>query len=164
VYIEFDSFDKYKIIPPRAKIFYDRVQDFLGNYQIYFFIKKFIYYLKDNISSKKNNKVKNVSAKKVDNDYNKKWLYLKGSIHQINKYIKLVNKNIKYQIIIISKSEKNKMILKKFLDEENIKFIFLDDVAKSMNIELKGFICDTHWNDDTHKNIAKLIKNIGFIK
>ena len=32
-----------------------------------------------------------------------------------------------------------------------------------MNIELKSFECDGHWNDDTHKNIAKIIKDISFI-
>jgi len=171
VYVEFYNLDEYKIIPPRKKTMYDSIVDFLGNYQMYFFIKKLLYYLRDklyylrdNILSKKNNTIKKTINKKVEIDFSKNWLYLKGAIHQINKYIKSTNTNIKYKIIITSKNEKNKMILKKFLESENIEFIFLNDIAKSMNIELKSFECDPHWNDETHRNIAKIIKEIKLIK
>ena len=163
VYVEFDSLDEYKIIPPRIKTMYDSIGDLLGDYQIYFFIKKSLYYLRDNILSKKDNTIKKTINKKVEIDFSKNWLYLKGAIHQINKYIKSTNINIKYKIIITSENEKNKMILKKFLDTENIEFIFLNDTAKSMNIELKSFECDGHWNDDTHRNIAKIIKEVKLI-
>ena len=65
--------------------------------------------------------------------------------------------NIEYKVIISSKNE-NKIKLQKFLNTKNIEFINLNDVAKGMNIKLKTFECDSHWNDETHRNIAKLIK------
>ena len=161
VYVEFDSLDKYKIIPPREKTLFDSVGDLLGNYQIYFFIKKSLYYLKDNVLNKKDNSLKKSIRK--EKDFTKNWLYLKGAIHQINEYIKKSDKNIKYKIIITSKNRENKLILKKFLDSENIKFMFLNDTVKKMGIELKSFKCDGHWNDYTHKSIARLIKDTNFI-
>ena len=163
VYVEFDTLDEYVIIPPRAKTLYDSIVDLVGDYQIYFFIKKSLYYLRNNFISKKDNTIKNPIVKKVEKDFTKNWLYLKGAIHQINNHIKSTDTSIKYKIIITSKNKKNKRILKKFLDTENIEFIFLNDIAKSMNIELKSFECDGHWNDDTHRNIAKIIKDIFFI-
>lgn len=164
VYVEFDSLDEYKIIPPRAKTLYDSIGDLLGDYQIYFFIKKSLYYLRDKIFTKKDNSIKKPIIKEKQKDFTKNWLYLQGAIHQINKHIKLTNENIKYQLIITSKNEENKMILKRFLDAENIKFIFLNNAAKKMDIELKSFECDEHWNDETHKNIAKIIKSTHFIE
>jgi len=164
VYVEFHSLNNYRIIPPRAKNFYDIVMDLLGNYQIYFFIKKSLYYLKNNILSKNNKFVKKSIDEKIKNNLNKNWLYLKGAIYQINKYIKSIDRNIKYKIIIISENEKNKAILKNFLIKENIEFMFLNDIAKSMNIKLKSFKCDAHWNDETHQNIAKIIRNTNFLK
>ena len=158
VQVVFDTLDEYKIILPRVKTLYDSIGDLLGDYQIYFFIKKSLYYLRDNILSKKDQK-----DQKDQKDLSKNWLYLKGAIYQINKHIKSTDIGVKYKIIIISDNEKNKLILKKFLDEENIEFIFLNDIAKSMNIELKSFECDGHWNDETHKNIAKIIEKVDFI-
>ena len=163
VYVEFDTLDEYRIIPPRAKTLYDSIGDLLGNNQIYFFIKKSLYYLRDNVLTKKDNSIKKPIRKKEQKDFTKNWLYLKGAIHQINEHIKSTNENIKYQIIINSDNEKNKMILKRFLDTENIDFICLNNTAKSMNIELKSFKCDGHWNDETHINIAKIIKTTAFI-
>ena len=58
VYVEFDTLDKYKIISPRAKTLYDSVRDFLGDYQIYFFIKKSLYYLRNTMLSQKDNSIK----------------------------------------------------------------------------------------------------------
>ena len=49
VYVEFEDFDKYKVIPPRDKNLYDSIGDFLGDYQLYFFIKKSLYFLRNNI-------------------------------------------------------------------------------------------------------------------
>jgi hypothetical protein len=162
VYVEFDSLDEYRIIPPRAKNLYDTVGDLLGNYQIYFVIRESISYFKRNIIDKKNN-ISKPSIEIAEKNFSKNWLYLKGAIYQINKHIKSTDINIKYKIIITSKNEKNKIILKTFLDTEDIEFIFLNDTAKNMDIELKSFECDGHWNDDTHKNIAKIIKDISFI-
>ena len=163
VYVEFDAIDEYQIIPPRDKKFLDVIGDFLGDYQIYTFIKTSLYHLKNNVFYQKGNSIN----KTIDNpqlkDLSKNWLYIKGAIHQVNKLIKSTSEKIEYKIIITSNNEQNKDILKEFLETENIDFIFLNDLVESMGIELKSFECDGHWNDETHRNIAKVIKESAFI-
>ena len=163
VYIEFDSLDEYRVISPRAKTLYDSTGDLLSKYQIYIFIKKLLYSIKDNVLAIKNNSTKQPIIKQVDNNLDKNWLYLKGGIYQTNKHIKSINENIKYKIIVNSDNESNKIVLKRFLDAEGIEYMYLDNVAKDMNIELKSFECDHHWTDEAHKNIARIIKETSFI-
>jgi len=163
VFVEFDNLDKYTIIPPRERTLYDTVSDKLSYYQIYPFIKRTIYSLKNALLDKKVEPIEKHDILTKEIDLSKNWLYLKGAIYQIDKLIKSVNSEIKYKVIIRSKSKKNKAIIKKFLNKQNIKFIFLDEVAESMNIKLEGFSCDNHWNDKAHQDVAKIIKNTGFI-
>lgn len=164
VYVEFEDLNHYKIIPPRSKTMYDTVGDLLGNYQMYFFIKRALYYIKDNIISKKKTIKEQDNISNKDMDMTKNWLYLKGAIHQIKEIIKKNNANTEYKVIITSDSIKNQLIMKKFLDNEHIEYIFLKDLAKKMNLDLESFKCDKHWNDLTHQNIAKIIKSIELIK
>ncbi len=164
VYVEFTDLEHYKIIPPRAKTIYDTVSDKLSYYQIYPFIKKAIYSLKNSISNKKEKTTKLDDNSTQDIDLSKNWLYLKGAIYQIDKYIKSVNNDIEYKVIIRSENPKDRAIIKEFLDKHHIEFIFLNEVAKDMNIKLEGFSCDNHWNDQAHQDVAKIIKEIGLIE
>jgi hypothetical protein len=172
VYVEFETLDKYKVIPPRKKTLYDTVSDALSYYQVYPFIKQSIYSLKTLLSTtSKEMPNEKKSNQKTDEeiDLSKNWLYLKGAIYQTDKLIASLDNNIEYKIIVRSKGKKaqnqeNKKIIEKFLNEHHINFIFLNDVAKSMNIELKGFKCDSHWNDKAHQDVAKIIKETEFIK
>ncbi len=162
-YVEFDTIDEYRIIRPRDKRSLDSIGDFLGDYQIYIFIKKLLHYLKDNVFYQKDSSLKTTIINSELKDLSKNWMYIKGAIHQVNKLIKLTNENIEYKIIITSNDKQNKHILKKFLDAENIESMFLNDIFESMSMELKSFECDGHWDDDTHRNIAKVIKKSAFI-
>jgi hypothetical protein len=165
VFVEFETLDKYKVIPPREKTIYDTISDKLSYYQIYPFIKKTIYSLKKFLSSKKETTTEVTKDKTNEEvDLSKNWLYLKGAIYQIDKLIHSVDKNIQYKIVVRSKKQKNREIIKKFLNKHNIKFIFLNQTAKKMNIELKGFSCDNHWNDQAHKDVAYIIKEKAFIE
>jgi len=163
VFMNFKDLNHYQIIPPRNETFYDYVGDILDNYQLYTFIKKLLYYIKDNIISKNNQSSIKVIPKKNKELFNN-WLFLEGAIHQTNKYIKILNGNIKYKVIVNSKNNKNKIKIKNFLENEGIEFIFLDDMLEINNIRYTIFKCDGHWDDELHKNIAKMIKNSGFIK
>jgi len=167
VYVEFETLDKYKIIPPREKTFYDTVSDKLSYYQIYPFIKQSIYSLKTFLSNKSEKKSNKKTEEEVD--LSKNWLYLTGAIYQTNKLLHSLDREIEYKIIVRSKGNKaqnpkNKKRIETFLNKYHIKFIFLNDVAKSMNIELKSFACDSHWNDKAHQDVAKIIKKTEFIK
>ncbi len=164
VYVEFNDLEHYKVIPPRAKTIYDTVSDKLSYYQIYPFIKKAIYSLKNSISNKKEKTTKLEDNSTQDIDLSKNWLYLKGAIYQIDKYIKSINDDIEYKVIIRSQNPKNRAIIKEFLNKHHIEFIFLNEVAKNMNIKLEGFSCDNHWNDQAHQDVAKIIKEIRLIE
>lgn len=156
VYVEFDSLYNYKIIPPRQANLYDKIGDFMGNFQLYTYIKKSLYYIKDKLKSEKvNNENNKVKIKKVD--LTKNWLYLKGAIYQINKLSK--ENNIKFNVIVVSENNKNIDIIKKFFAKYSINHTILN---YEINFKLKGFSCDAHWNDQTHKNIAKYLKSINF--
>ena len=164
VFVEFDDLEHYTVIPPRAKTLYDTISDGLSYYQIYPFIKKSIYSLKNRLSNKKEAVTVEDNKPNKEIDLSKNWLYLKGAIYQIDKYIKSINSDIKYKVIIRSESPKNRAIIKEFLNEHHIEFIFLNEMAKNMNIKLEGFSCDNHWNDKAHQDVAKIIKEIGLIK
>ena len=178
VRMRFDSLNKLTVIPPREPTLYDIFGDLIGDYQIYFFIRSSIYHFRDNILSKPTKGVltrkeqrildRNITLEKVlsieeQKVLNQNWLNLKGAIFQTNKYIKSNSSDIKYKLIVTSENQKNKMILKRFLDEQNIEFLFLIEAANSMNLQIKYFECDNHWTDETHINIAKIVKKTRFI-
>lgn len=156
VFVEFSSLDNYKILYPRAKNIYDKIGDFLGNFQLYPYIKKALYFIKDTLISKKS-----VTNKDKEDNINlsKNWLYLKGAIYQINNLAKKYN--IIYNIIIVSENNKNIQIMKDFLNKNSIEYLIFDE---NINFELNGFTCDSHWNDQTHINIAKFLRKINFYK
>jgi hypothetical protein len=157
VFVEFKSLNEYKIIPPREKNFFDPINDWLGNMQIYFYIKKALYTLKNYLKPPK--KGKKTLHKK---DMSKNWLYLKGSIYQIAKLSK--DNGARLKLIIRSKEMENRKKISEFLDKEGIEYIFLDQLMKRANLHIEHFKCDKHWNDTTHINIAKAIKRVGLIK
>jgi len=160
VYVEFNnSIDNFKIIPPREQTMYDKVADILGEYQIYVYIKKLMYYAKSKITGEKT--IQTSVDENQKQDLTKNWLYLDGALHQINNMLK--EKNIEYKVIVISEVQKYKDNIKKFLQKENIEFIFLNDKAKEMKIKLQTFKCDGHWNDEAHQNVAKIIKTSKLI-
>ena len=161
VYLEFNNnIDNFKIIPPREQTMYDKIADILGEYQMYVYIKKLMYYLKSKVTG--DVPIKTSVDENSNLDLTKNWLYLNGALHQINKTLK--EKNIKYKIIIITESKKYKKKVEEFLTEKKIDFIFLNDEVKKRNIELKTFKCDGHWDDETHRNIARVIKNLGLVE
>lgn len=159
--IEFKSLNDYKIIKPRKKRIYDTISDFLGNYQIYTFAKKSIRFLLD-LVHKKDTKMANNDNNESNEDYSKEWLNYKGSLHLINLYTKKIN--AKYRVVVSCKNDKNKKIIKEFLNKEGIKFIFLDEAAKKMDIKITIYKCDNHWDNLGHKNIAKIIKHFKLIE
>ncbi len=160
VYVEFDNLDDYTIIPPRKETLFDKISDRLNYYQSYLFVKRTLYFLQNKLTSKK----EDTPQTKEEVDLSKNWLYLKGAIYQTAKLVKSIDSKIQYKLILRSKSEKNKAIMKKFLHEQNIDFFFLNETAKELNLKLDSFTCDSHWTSKAHQNIAKIIKEIEFIQ
>lgn len=154
VHLDFNSLTEYNVTPPRPINIKDKIGDFLGNYQIYFFIKKLVYSLQRKITTPKENK-------KIDIDLSKNWLYLQASIYQT--YLLAKKNNIKFLLIINAKDKKKKEKLKIFLKRKNIPFISIQEEAEKRGIKLKTFSCDAHWVKETHVDIAKIIFDYGFI-
>ena len=159
VFVEFDSLDKYKIISPRDATIYDKISDVMGNFELYTYIKKSLYYLRNKIEG-----LNQISTKKQISyrqeqklDLTMNWMYLKGAIYQINT---IANEhNITYTPIIISTNPENINIMKDFFQQYNIRYLVLQN---EIDFILETFPCDGHWLDKTHINIAKYLKNIGF--
>lgn len=157
VYIDFQSLNQYKVIPPRKSTIKDKVGDFLGDYQIYFFIKKLIYSLQKRIAPPRVETTKEVTPKLTKN-----WLYLKASIYQA--YTLSKKNSIKFLLVIDSDNIKQREILKAFLQKEKIPFIMLQEEAEKKGITLKSFSCDAHWTKETHQDVSKIILDSGFIQ
>ena len=155
VFLDFKSLTDYKVIPPRTITLKDKVGDFLGDYQIYFFIKKLIYSLQEKATTP-------IKKEKIETDLSRNWLYLQASIYQT--YLLAKQNNIKFLLIINAKDEKKKEKLKAFLKKENIPFMSIQEEAEKKGIELKTFSCDGHWVKETHDDISRIIFESGFVE
>jgi len=157
VYVTFNSLTDYHVIPPRAITFKDKVSDFLGEYQLYFFIKKLIYSIQEKLAKKTSKNIKNEHKEK---DLSENWRNLEGAIFQTYQLAK--QHHVKFLLAINSRDEKKKEQLKTFLKTHNIPSLSLQDQAKEMDIKLKRYKCDAHWTDATHGEIAHIIIESGF--
>jgi len=157
VYVAFKSLKEYQVIPPRAITLKDKVSDFLGNYQLYFFIKKVIYSVQKKLVNHTFNKEK-TREKPVDLSEN--WRNLEGAIFQTYQLAK--QHNIKFLLAINSQDEQKKEQLQSFLKSHEIPSLSIQDKAKEMNITLETYECDAHWTDKTHQKVADIIMQSGF--
>jgi len=158
VYLDVKSLKNYKVIPPRAITLRDKVGDFLGDYQIYFFIKKLIYSLQEKTATPL---TKKAITEKAIPKFTKDWLTLQASIYQTSLLAK--ENNINFLLIISTEDKKKKERLKTFLQKENIPFISIQEEAEKRGITLQTFSCDGHWTKEAHHDISKIIFESGFI-
>ena len=86
---------------------------------------------------------------------------MKGSVYQINKISK--KNNFQYDVVFLSESEDKGNInftqkFKEFLDTQNINNIniltFLNELKTKQKL---NFECDSHWNDNVHRNVARYL-------
>ena len=166
VHLKFENLDNYVVIKPKKYDTKEKFREFLGNFEMYVYLKKTYLYYNKKIRSLNKIRSKN---EPIRSDYNEKisnekyeWDQIKGSIYQINK-ISLKN-NFQYDIVFLSDFENmgltdNSQKFKKFLLDQNINNINIFQFLNKLKITHElGFKCDTHWNDNTHKEIAKYLK------
>lgn len=149
VFLNAISLDQYEWIVPANKTFKMTLIDILGDYEMYIFTKKLIISLKDYF-----HKPINVSSDSIRNTpppYN--WLLLKTALFQTALHIKKISPHTEYEIIIVSEEPKNIQYLGKFLNDNKIKYLLLNDKGPF----LQSFPCDGHWNDLTHQKIAQYL-------
>jgi hypothetical protein len=157
VFLAFKDLEHYTLIPPRAEDFKEQLRDILGNFELYVFLKKGIYYLKQKLAPKK--EASEQKNKREDLHYN--WLQMKGSIYQTKKL--LASKGVAYIVMLYGKDVDLNSQLIAFLKEQDIRYYDILALAKKEGFRLEGFSCDSHWSDKTHQNVANLIKKEGLI-
>lgn len=158
VFFNVQSAGDYTIVYPHAKRFKDTFIDFLGNFELYVFTKKAIMLLREAIIQKKSI-IQDKSFQKPQ-DMSKNWLILQTALIETAKYINQSSSDISYIVIIASENGDNLTKIKNIFREAHIQYIILNE----QNIPLTGFSCDSHWNDETHRNIASYIYHQGIIK
>ena len=164
VHLEFKDLDNYQIIKPKNYDAKEKLRDFFGNFEIYVYLKKTYYYY-NRLVSGFNRPNTGIKAIETDNNYKRnsddeyQWQQLKGSIYQINKLSQ--KHKFQYGIVFLSDSEDKgdteyTQKFKQFLLDQNIDNVnilrFLNDLKIAHEL---GFECDTHWNDNTHRSVAK---------
>lgn len=165
VYMDFSDLEDFEVIPARPYDLKEKIRDFLGNFELYAYLKKTIYYysstLRENTKDIKATQNKQKSFELKNEEY--KWTQLKGSIYQINKLAKKFN--INYKVVVCSTYEFNdNHILKRerfenFLQSQKISSINIVPFLKELSQKQKlSFDCDEHWNSKTHFELSKMIK------
>jgi arsenate reductase-like glutaredoxin family protein len=153
----FKDLENYQVIPPKKQDFKEQFRDFLGNFELYVFLKKGIYFLKQKILA-------NVTPKdeKEVEDLSFNWLQIKGSIYQTKKF--LASKGVDYTVILYGKDKALTSVLQEFLQSQNIRYHDIFALSQKRGFKLEGFSCDSHWSDETHRKVAKLIKDEAIIE
>ncbi len=158
VFLDFKDLENYSVLAPRKQDFKEKFRDVLGNFELYVYLKKSIFFLKQKLLGDEQGK--KTDKKSKDLSYN--WLQMKGAIYQTKKL--LAQKGVGYTVLLYGKDKALTQTLTAFLQEQHITYHDIFSLAKADGFALKGFSCDSHWCDATHLNVAKLIRKKGLIK
>lgn len=156
-FLSFKDLDHYRVIAPKEQDFKEKFRDVLGNFELYVFLKKGIYFLKEKLTSK----IADKEEESVE-DLSFNWLQIEGSIYQTKKFLASIG--VEYTILLYGKDKALTTVLKNFLEAQHIRYHDIYALSQEKGFVLKGFSCDSHWSDDTHKRVAKLIKEEGLIE
>ena len=154
VFLDFSDMQNYRVIPPKPLDIKEKIRDFMGDFELYIYLRKILYFIRDD-------EVETVNNHREDEDLSKNWLQVKGAISHINKLLK--ERNIRYKIIVYGKDIGLKRTLTEFLTKQKIEFSDLELLSQKYKLPLKSFSCDAHWSDEAHRNIAKIIKKENII-
>jgi arsenate reductase-like glutaredoxin family protein len=151
IFLEFSDLENYRVIYPRDSTKKDEIKMSLSNFEIYSLLTKIKVYIK--------NKGKVCSCSKENReieDLSHNWLQIKGAIYQTKKLLK--KRDIEYTVIVYGKNIVLKDELISFLTKQKIDFYDLYSLMNRYNLPIEVYSCDKHWNDATHQNIAKAIR------
>ncbi len=158
VVLKFKDMHTYTVTPPIKQDIKEKFRDFLGNFELYVYLKKGIYF----VTHKFKDKVVFDTSKDKKEDLEFNWLQIKGTLYQTKKL--LASKGVTYKVLLYGKDEALTKRLKQILEELGIEYYDILTLSKKEGFELEGFSCDGHWTDKTHKNVAKLIKDKNIIE
>jgi len=158
VHLNFSDLNHYETLKPPAMGIKEQLREALANYELYGYLKKTFLYYKNKLASSENG----FSPSNIpygSRDWSKNWKQIKGAVIQINKLSKA--NHVGHRVIIFSPDRNHYKIISQFLTQHKILFIDLVGELEKLNIALDAitFACDGHWNDETHRLFAHIIKS-----
>ncbi len=161
LFLTFSNLETYQLIKPKSYSMRERMRDFLGNFELYAYLNKTYHHYKSLFKTSSAAKVQADIHFMRNEEY--RWKQLEGTLYQIKKMA--LKYQFEYNVLIYSSEEfhanykKRSNRLKVFLEKENISYLnivpFLKRLEKKHAI---SFECDSHWNGETHQDLAKYIQ------
>jgi len=135
------------ITPPPAYSWKEKFRDFIGNFALYGYIKKFLYYFAD---------VSPVDLK-VDGSMLNRFYAAARKIHLF-----LQQKNIRYIQLFYTENKTLSQEWGHFLEQEHIEYVDLAVAFSQKNIAPAHlhYSCDEHWNELAHESLAHIVAPI----
>jgi len=155
-FLSFSDLEHYTLIPPKKQDFKEKVRDILGHFELYIFLKKSVFFLKNTLGEGTVHK-----EKKLTEDLSKNWLQIQGALYQTKKLLE--KKGVDYIVLLYGKEGPLNETLIAFLKAQHIVYYDIVMLAKAQGATLEGFPCDSHWTDKTHRLVAELIKKEGVL-
>jgi len=165
VQIFFEKPDKFKLLYKRDYNFVEKLRDFLGSTEYYFYVIKSINYIRTTLSDlesrfSKNDNADTKSSDKlaplVKVDLNG-WRQLKLTLLQLIRETK--ENNAQYLPVLYSHGQngaeqQEKRMLAELFDEQGITYLDADEILLESGLSNISFSCDNHWNDDVHRYLS----------
>ena len=156
VHLKFSDLDHYEIFKPPAMNIKEKIREFLAQFELYGYLRKTLKYYKSKLS------VNDADISKIpygSRDWTTSWDQIKGSVFQINKLSKA--NHIGHRVVVFSPDRNHNKVISEFLELQEIPFVDLVGELEKLKIGLNSitFSCDGHWNDETHRLFAHIIRS-----
>ena len=156
VHLKFSDLDHYEIFKPPAMNIKEKIREFLAQFELYGYLRKTLKYYKSKLSANDSEISKIPYGSR---DWATSWDQIKGSVFQINKLSKA--NHIGHRVVVFSPDRNHNKVITAFLELQEIPFVDLVGELEKLKIDLHSitFSCDGHWNDETHRLFARIIRS-----
>ena len=156
VHLKFSDLDHYEIFKPPAMNIKEKIREFLAQFELYGYLRKTLKYYKSKLSANDSDISKIPYGSR---DWATSWDQIKGSVFQINKLSKA--NHIGHRVVVFSPDRNHNKVISAFLELQEIPFVDLVGELEKLKIDLHSitFSCDGHWNDETHRLFAHIIRS-----
>ena len=156
VHLKFSDLDHYEIFKPPAMNIKEKIREFLAHFELYGYLRKTLKYYKSKLSANDSDISKIPYGSR---DWATNWDQIKGSVFQINKLSKA--NHIGHRVVVFSPDRNHNKVISAFLILQKIPFVDLVGELEKLKINLNSitFSCDGHWNDETHRLFAHIIRS-----
>jgi len=156
VHLKFSDLDHYEIFKPPAMNIKEKIREFLAQFELYGYLRKTLKYYKSKLSANDSDISKIPYGSR---DWATSWDQIKGSVFQINKLSKA--NHIGHRVVVFSPDRNHNKVITAFLELQEIPFVDLVGELEKLKIDLHSitFSCDGHWNDETHRLFARIIRS-----